>query len=105
MTVVLQIFPLFLIPNTFAMRDPSLLREEILALTQEYAQIVHKDFKFKDWSDTSTLNRSNLPYSGRIFDENEVIAAVNASLDFWLTLGSNGEKFESCLSERLGVKY
>ena len=86
------------------MRDPSLLREEILALTQEYAQIVHKDFKFKDWSDTSTLNRSNLPYSGRIFDENEVIAAVNASLDFWLTLGSNGEKFESCLSERLGVK-
>src|SRR5208283_2699557 len=45
-----------------------------------------------------------VPYAGRVFDEEEVEAAVSATLDFWLTLGKEGEAFESRLAEFLGVK-
>ena len=43
-------------------------------------------------------------YAGRVFDENEVAAAVAATLDFWLTLGKEGEAFEEGLAQYLGVK-
>jgi CDP-4-dehydro-6-deoxyglucose reductase, E1 len=45
-----------------------------------------------------------VPYAGRVFDENEVEAAVGAALDFWLTLGPEGDAFQSELAEFLGVK-
>ena len=45
-----------------------------------------------------------IPYAGRVFTENEVEAAVSSTLDFWLTLGSEGSKMESELAEFLGVK-
>jgi hypothetical protein len=28
-----------------------------------------------------------IPYAGRVFDAKEIIALVDASLDFWLTAG------------------
>ena len=34
---------------------------------------------------------SNIPVNGRVFDEKEVLNAVNASLDFWLTDGPYAE--------------
>jgi CDP-6-deoxy-D-xylo-4-hexulose-3-dehydrase len=43
-----------------------------------------------------------VPYSGRVYDEEDVWAAVDASLDFWLTLGGRGKEFEKRLAERLG---
>ena len=46
-----------------------------------------------------------IPYAGRVFDENEVEAAVGATLDFWLTLGPEGEAFEKELAAFLGVKH
>ncbi len=33
---------------------------------------------------------THIPYSGRVFDENEIIAAVESCLEFWVTLGNNG---------------
>src|SRR5208283_3830705 len=45
-----------------------------------------------------------VPYAGRVFDEEEVEAAVSATLDFWLTLGKEGEAFEDGLASFLGVK-
>ncbi len=44
-------------------------------------------------------------YAGRIFDENEIQAAVEASLDFWLTEGRFTEAFQSQLAVRVGVEY
>ena len=38
--------------------------------------------------------QTTVPYSGRVFDQEEVAAAVKSSLDFWLTLGPEGEAFE-----------
>ena len=45
-----------------------------------------------------------VPYAGRVFTEAEVEAAVSASLDFWLTLGPEGEAMEKALAAFLGVK-
>ena len=46
-----------------------------------------------------------VPYAGRVFDENELIALVDASLDFWLTAGRYADKFENGLAGFLGAKY
>lgn len=45
-----------------------------------------------------------VPYAGRVFDEEEVRAAVSSTLDFWLTLGAEGEAFENELAGFLGVR-
>src|SRR3989440_6888878 len=45
-----------------------------------------------------------VPYAGRVFTEEEVTAAVGSTLDFWLTLGKEGEAFEHGLTKFLGVK-
>lgn len=45
-----------------------------------------------------------IPYAGRVFTEDEVEAAVSAALDFWLTLGPEGEAMEKELAEFLGVR-
>jgi CDP-4-dehydro-6-deoxyglucose reductase, E1 len=48
---------------------------------------------------------SPIPYAGRVFDEKEIIALVDASLDFWLTTGRYAEEFEKGLARFLGMKY
>ncbi|GAB4183235.1 MAG: hypothetical protein Fur0032_24200 [Terrimicrobiaceae bacterium] len=57
-------------------------------------------------SSTSTDSATvSVPYAGRVFTEDEVEAAVSATLDFWLTLGPEGEVFEKELANFLGVKH
>lgn len=46
----------------------------------------------------------NIPYAGRVFGPEEVVAANRALLDFWLTLGPEGERFERSLARELGVR-
>jgi len=40
-------------------------------------------------------------YAGRVFDADELVQAVDACLDFWLTAGRYSEQFEADLAERL----
>lgn len=49
--------------------------------------------------------QSTIPYAGRVFNEDEVHAAVSSTLDFWLTLGPEGEAFEKELASLLGVRH
>ena len=42
-------------------------------------------------------------YAGRVFTEDEVEAVVSSTLDFWLTMGPEGEAFKNELAEFLGV--
>jgi CDP-6-deoxy-D-xylo-4-hexulose-3-dehydrase len=49
--------------------------------------------------------KSPVPYAGRVYDEKEIIALVDASLDFWLTTGRYAEQFEKELAEFLGIKF
>lgn len=87
------------------MSNPAELREQILKLSREYSRLVHASFRpasddFRaDWQYGDPV-----PYAGRVFDEQEVEAAVSSSLDFWLTLGSEGMSFQEELASYLGVK-
>jgi CDP-6-deoxy-D-xylo-4-hexulose-3-dehydrase len=45
-----------------------------------------------------------IPYAGRVFGADEVVAATRSVLDFWLTLGPEGERFERSLARTLGVR-
>lgn len=47
---------------------------------------------------------TKLNYSGRVYDAREMQALVDTSLDFWLTLGENGRRFERRFAEYLGLQ-
>ena len=88
------------------MSDPQVLKQEILRLTREYSRQVHGSFRpatdpeRKPWQAGTTI-----PYAGRVFAEDEVEAAVSSTLDFWLTLGSEGAAMEKELAAFLGVRH
>ena len=88
------------------MTTPSALHQEILRLTCEYSRHEHSGFRLavdperKPWQDCSPI-----PYAGRVFTEDEVEAAVASTLDFWLTLGKEGESFQQELAAFLGVRH
>jgi len=86
------------------------LKAEILRLTREFSRIAHKANRpgYAGGSDVAPAEfvpgQSPVPYAGRVFTDDEVAAAVSATLDFWLTLGKEGEAFEESLAAFLGVK-
>ena len=79
------------------------LKEEILSLVRKYSTTRHA-LNRPGWSEEKSrwTNGENVPYSGRVFEEDEVVAAVESTLEFWLTLGHNGEKLEEELTTYLG---
>lgn len=91
------------------MRTPEQLRDEILRLTREYAALAHAAHapgvsRDRAGADGFVPGTSTVPYAGRVFTADEVAAAVAATLDFWLTLGPEGEAFETGLAQVLGVR-
>lgn len=46
-----------------------------------------------------------ISYAGRVFDEKEMCALVDASLDFWLTAGRFAERFERDFQAYLNVRF
>jgi CDP-6-deoxy-D-xylo-4-hexulose-3-dehydrase len=88
------------------MSVPQALKTEILRLTREYSRQVHGAFRpAADAQRQSWQPGSTIPYAGRVFTEDEVEAAVSATLDFWLTLGQEGDAFQKELAAFLGVHH
>ena len=86
--------------------SPSDLKSEILRLTREYSRLTHTANRPGDDPDHAPFAPGQtIPYAGRVFTEDEVEAAVSATLDFWLTLGPEGEAMEKELAEFMGVKH
>jgi CDP-6-deoxy-D-xylo-4-hexulose-3-dehydrase len=89
-------------------RSPEQLRAEILRLTREYSTLAHQ--ANRPGADASAAGRAFtpgqtvVPYAGRVFTEDEVAAAVGSTLDFWLTLGPEGDAFERELGSFLRVQ-
>jgi len=85
---------------------PEHLKAQILELTRQYSRQVHDRFRpasdpdRRPWQTGETI-----PYAGRVFTEDEVEAAVSSTLDFWLTLGQEGDAFQQELATFLGVRY
>jgi CDP-6-deoxy-D-xylo-4-hexulose-3-dehydrase len=48
---------------------------------------------------------TSIPVTGKVFGQEELSAAVEASLDFWLTAGPYTEKFESRFAKTVGVRH
>lgn len=76
---------------------PDGLKQEILGRVREYYAATHRQTPFIPFT-------SRIPYAGRVYGESEIINLVDASLDFWLTLGPWGDRFEQMLRQRLGVR-
>jgi CDP-4-dehydro-6-deoxyglucose reductase, E1 len=78
--------------------EPSVatLRAEILDKVAEYAR--------RRWTPQPYRpGKTPAPYAGRVFDEDEVVSLVDASLDFWLTSGRFCRQLEKGLAEFVGA--
>ena len=88
------------------MTDPSEIKAEILRLTREYSKLTHTANRpGDDPCRAPHQDGQTIPYAGRVFTEDEVEAAVSSTLDFWLTLGPEGEAMEKELAAFMGVKH
>jgi len=86
--------------------DQEALAAEIDRLVRAYSQKSHRANRPPgDEPEPFIAGKTVVPYAGRVFDENEVAAAVRTTLDFWLTLGPEGAAFETELALALGVKH
>lgn len=78
-------------------KSVSHLRSEILSTVREYYRASHQKPPYQPGD--------YIPYAGRVFDEEELCALADASLEFWLTAGRYTQAFETGLGEYLGVPY
>ena len=74
------------------------LRQQILALVQEYYEAEHSQHPF-------TPGETEVPVSGRVFDAAEMVNLVDSSLEFWLTTGRYAEQFERDFARWMGVRH
>lgn len=72
-------------------------REEILKAVKAYHSEAFPTRPFNREKDT-------VRYAGRVFDEKELVALVDSSLDFWLTEGRYSESFAEKISDFLGIE-
>lgn len=79
-------------------RTKESIRADIEALVKELYEVEHRPKAFES-------GKTKIPFAGRVYDEREILALVNSSLDFWLTLGKEGEAMEAELAEFLGTKF
>lgn len=80
------------------------LKEQILTLTKEYSKRKHYNSGLGNKKTFFEQGISRIDYAARVFDEEEVAAAVNSTLDFWLTLGPEGAAMEQELAGYLGLR-
>lgn len=73
-------------------------RQEILAAVAEYYH------EYKEKKEPFTEG-DRITYAARVFDEKEMCALTEATLDFWLTTGRFSDQFEKEFAQWLGVKY
>jgi CDP-6-deoxy-D-xylo-4-hexulose-3-dehydrase len=93
------------------LNDPAEIKAEIVRLAKEFSRLSHGANRpgYEKTPDNVKKpkfvpGQTTVPYAGRVFDENEVAAAISSTLDFWLTLGKEGEGFEAELAKFIGVK-
>ena len=72
--------------------------QQIKAMVAEY----YHDFKEKK---TPYQEGDRITYAARVFDEKEMCALTDATLDFWLTTGRFADRFEKEFAKWIGVKF
>jgi CDP-6-deoxy-D-xylo-4-hexulose-3-dehydrase len=79
-----------------SMSDADALKREIFEKIAEFYRLEHCKQSF-------IPGRTKIHYAGRVYDHREMIAMVDAVLEFWLTMGRYAEEFEEELGEFLDV--
>ncbi len=76
------------------------LRQEILEKVKDfyYAEHAEKEVAF-------VPGTTVIPFARKVYDENEIVNLVDASLDFWLTAGRYAEDFETEFAEFMDRDY
>lgn len=74
------------------------LRAQVLAAVQQYYQVKFASRPF-------ISGETYIPVSGKVFDDQELLRLVDASLDFWLTTGRYAAEFEERFAQWMGVKH
>lgn len=73
------------------------LREQILELSERYAELAHAQKPF-------VAGSSTVPPAGKVLGPPEMRNLVDASLDFWLTTGRYNSRFEAELTKVTGAR-
>ncbi len=73
------------------------LREKIFTKVRELHKLNN--------SEVFIPGQTPIRYAGRVFDEEELICLVDASLDFWLTTGRYAAQFEKEFSRFMAVRH
>ncbi len=76
-------------------------RKQIKELVGEY----YHQFKEKEVTKTEYKAGDRVAYASRVYDEKEMQALTDATLDFWLTAGRFSEEFEKEFAKWIGIKY
>ena len=79
-------------------KDTKSSRDKILDLVKDHYREV---FQQKDFVPGETA----IPVSGKVFDDDEILHLVDASLDFWLTTGRYAARLERELAKFVGVRH
>ncbi|HBE54339.1 MAG TPA: lipopolysaccharide biosynthesis protein RfbH, partial [Cyanobacteria bacterium UBA11369] len=74
------------------------LRSRVMDAVLEY---YHFKFKKKEF----VPGKSFVPNAAKVFDQEELLKLVDASLDFWLTTGRFAAEFEQRFAEWMGLKH
>ncbi|SVC57776.1 uncharacterized protein METZ01_LOCUS310630, partial [marine metagenome] len=79
------------------------MKKEELKIRNYIFRKVNELYNLKFADDAFIPGTIPVRYAGRVFDENELINLVDASLDFWLTAGRYSDEFESRFAEFFDV--
>lgn len=72
------------------------LRQQILDLTAQYAEVAHAPQPF-------LAGETAVPVSGKVYGASDMVSLVDSSLDFWLTTGRFNAAFEARLAAYLDL--
>ena len=72
------------------------LKQEILDKVQRYYELAHQRGEFVPY-------KSRVNYAGRVFGAEELVSLTDSALDFWLTLGPHGDRFERKMKDFFGA--
>jgi CDP-6-deoxy-D-xylo-4-hexulose-3-dehydrase len=79
-------------------KPPNPTRQKILDLVRDHYLEAFPETVFEP-------GVTPIPVSGKVFDEDEILHLVDASLDFWLTTGRYAMRLERALAKFVGVRH
>lgn len=80
------------------MQSEKKLREDILEKTKQI-------YNLRNHKQVFIPGKSRVNYAGRVFDEKEMQAMIDSVLDFWLTLGKQGNHFINDFLQYTNMKH